>query len=92
MSLTIRDLPESDISVLKSRAARNHRSLNGEILSILAYVSSFGDAYEFPACPASSSQQERVLALFGKWKDSRSEKAIIAEIEQSRSLGREVAL
>jgi len=92
MSLTIRDLPEADLSVLKSRASRNHRSLNGEILYVLGYVSSFGEAYEFPARPTSKSQQERVLSLFGKWKDSRSEGEIIADIEKSRSRGREVSL
>jgi len=92
MSLTIRDLPEAEISVLKSRAARNNRSLNGEILYILGYVSSFGAAYEFPERPTSASQQERILSLFGKWKDSRSEKEIIADVEKSRSFGREVAL
>jgi len=92
VSLTIRDLPEADLSVLKSRANRNHRSLNGEILYVLGYVSSFGATYEFPARPADRSQQDRILSLFGKWKDSRSEGEIIADIEKSRSLGREVSL
>jgi len=92
MSLTIRDLPEADLAILKSRASRNKRSLNGEILYVLGYVSSFGSAYEFPASPTSGSQQERVLSLFGKWKDSRGEAEIIADIEGARSLGREVSL
>lgn len=92
MSFTVRDLPENSLSVLKTRAARNHRSLNGEILYILDYVSAFGPEYEFPSRPSAVSQQERVLGLFGKWKDSRSEDEIIADIESSRSFGREVSL
>jgi len=92
MSLTVRDLPEYAMEVLKSRANRNHRSLNGEILYILDYVSAFGPEYDFPARPAAVSQQEKVLGLFGKWKDSRSDAEISADIEGARSLGREVSL
>ena len=40
-SLTVCDLPERTISALKRRAARNHRSLNGEILSIFSHIVSF---------------------------------------------------
>ncbi len=34
-SLTIRNIPAAVLNRLKSRAARNHRSMQGEILSIL---------------------------------------------------------
>ena len=40
-SLTVRDLPERTISTLKCRAARNHRSLNGGMLSIFSHVAAF---------------------------------------------------
>ena len=44
-SLTVRDLPEDTMSTIRMRAARHHRSLNGEILHIFATVASFGDLY-----------------------------------------------
>ena len=41
-SLTIRDIPDDILDALRHRARRNHRSLNGEVLSLLerqAFVS-----------------------------------------------------
>ena len=35
ISLSIRDVPESLAQLLRERAKRNHRSLQGELLSIL---------------------------------------------------------
>ncbi|MFQ5743647.1 MAG: Arc family DNA-binding protein [Acidobacteriota bacterium] len=34
-SLTIRDIPEEVLESLRERAQRNHRSLNGELLTLL---------------------------------------------------------
>ena len=34
-SLTIRDLSEDILEILRARAQRNHRSLNGEVLAVL---------------------------------------------------------
>ena len=34
-SLTIRDVPEDILDILRERARRNHRSLNGEVLALL---------------------------------------------------------
>ncbi len=34
-SLTVRDLPEEVLEILRERARRNHRSLNGEVLAVL---------------------------------------------------------
>ena len=34
-SLTIRDIPEDTLEMLRQRARRNHRSLNGELLAVL---------------------------------------------------------
>lgn len=34
-SLTIRDIPEDILEILRERARRNHRSLNGELLAVL---------------------------------------------------------
>lgn len=91
-ALNIRDIPESDLGVLKLRANRNRRSLNGELLYIINWVSSFGESFELPERPSSSNQKDRILRLFGKWQDTRSTKEIIAEVEGSRTKGREVSL
>ena len=95
-SLTIRDLPERTVSTLKRRALRNHRSLNGEVLSIFSYIASFGDGFDFPLQPREGNcawrRKDPILELAGKWEDSRPLAATIADIEEARTFGREVAL
>lgn len=95
-SLTIRDLPDETILSLKTRAAYHHRSLNGEILHLFSTVALFGDAFEFPVRPGTESPEDKqraaVLELAGKWVDSRPLDATIADIEEARTPGREVAL
>ncbi len=95
-SLTIRDLPDETIQSLKARAARHHRSLNGEILHLFSTIALFGDSFEFPVRPDADSPEEKqraaVLELAGKWIDSRPLEATIADFERARTTGREVAL
>ena len=95
-ALTIRELPERTMTTLRNRAIRNHRSLNGEILYLFDYIASFGPQFEFsltkPESPDVTRQRNAVLALAGTWEDDRSDEEIIADIEQSRTFGREVAL
>ena len=95
-SLTVRDLPERTVSTLKRRAVRNHRSLNGEILSIFSYVVSFSDTFDFPLQPSRvdtfGRKKDPILELAGKWEDSRPIEATIADIEEARTFGREVSL
>lgn len=95
-SLTIRDLPERTMLTLKSRASRNNRSLNGEILSIFAYVASFGSEFDFPMQNGGSggvnAADDPILALAGKWEDDRPLSETIDDIVSSRTAGREVSL
>ena len=95
-SLTVRDLPEDTMSTIRMRAARHHRSLNGEILHIFATVASFGDAFEFPIRPAADSreahQRAAILELAGQWEDPRPIEDKITDIESARTPGREVVL
>ena len=92
-SLTVRDIPDAAVSALKRRACRNHRSLNGEMLAILAYVSSFSDSFDFPVYPGRASEEhDPILGLAGTWVDSRPISATIADIEGARTRGREVSL
>ena len=90
-ALTIRELPEGTMRTLKARAARNHRSLNGEILYIFDYIASFGTISR-PESPDVARQRDAILALAGQWKDSRTDDEIIADIEGSRTFGREIEL
>ena len=96
VSLTVRDLPEKTVLTLKSRAARNNRSLNGEILSIFKYVASFGTDFDFPVAARDNALEDDgddpILALAGKWKDDRPLAETIDEIVSSRTAGREVSL
>jgi plasmid stability protein len=49
-TLTIRNVPDALARKLKSRAERNHRSLQGEVMAILVHASAAGTA-EQPAVP-----------------------------------------
>lgn len=94
-NLTLRSIPESMLSELRSRAACNHRSLNGEILAIIDITLS-GNV---PAWATSSlhddpveRQKAAILNAAGGWVDARSEKEIVADIEFHRTKGRKVVL
>ena len=91
-SLTIRDLPERTLDSLKLRADMNRRSLNGEMLYILDYVVSGRSEFDMIRENRIAKQKEAFRAVFGKWQDSRSSEAIIAEIEGARTAGRKVEL
>ena len=43
-ALTVRNIPEATLARLRTRAARGHRSLNGEILAIIEEASGGGPA------------------------------------------------
>lgn len=92
-SLTVRDVPEAAVSTFRRRASRHHRSLNGEVLSILAYAASFADSFDFPVQPGGVSDgQDPILELAGAWVDSRPMSATISDIENARTCGREIPL
>ena len=94
--LTVRDLPDRTISILKSRANLHHRSLNGEILHLFEYIVAFGDRFEFSmTVPEDSNvehQKQTILRLAGKWEDDRSYEEMVADIEGARSKSREVEI
>ena len=91
-TVTVRELPAKTLDALKMRASVNHRSLNGEILSIFDYVVSGASEFDFIRENRARRQGEALKAVFGKWEDDRSEAEIVKEIEGSRTKGREVSL
>jgi plasmid stability protein len=57
-TLTIRNVPDSLARKLKTRAERNHRSLQGEVMAILVHASA-ANAAEQTAAPYRASVTER---------------------------------
>lgn len=94
-NLTLRSIPETTLSELRTRAASNHRSLNGEILAIIDITLS-GNLPTWATSALREDPVERqklaILNAAGGWQDSRSEREIIADIESHRTKGRKVLL
>ena len=94
--LTVRDLPPSTLSSLKTRAKSNHRSLNGEILFIFEWVADHGMQTPPPVAgmmdPVVARQKSEMESLIGIWGDKRTTEEISRDIYAARTLGREVAL
>ena len=94
--LEVKDLPERTLAALKTRARRNRRSLNREILFIFDWVAIHGiggtTATAEPADPLVLRQKREMEELIGTWDDTRTAGEIIADIEGARTAGREVAL
>jgi plasmid stability protein len=92
-SLTLKDVPVPLLERLRSRAARDQRSLNREAIWLLE------QAME-PSCdPATQIEHERESqlaawrALAGKWQGTPQDvDDLVADIYESRTLGREVVL
>jgi len=91
-TVTIREMSTKTLNALKMRASANHRSLNGEMLSIFDYAVSGASEFDFIRENRARSQKAALKAVFGKWEDDRSEDEIVREIEGSRTKGREVSL
>ena len=92
----VKDLPERTLAALKTRARRNRRSLNREILFIFDWVAVHGIGGTTPAVdptdPLVLRQKREMEELIGTWDDTRTAGEIIADIEGARTAGREVAL
>lgn len=94
-NLTLRSIPDATLAELRSRAASNHRSINGEILAIIE-ISLSGRLPQWATASLNNDPIERqknaILGAAGGWEDSRSEREIIADIESHRTKGRKVAI
>lgn len=92
-SLTLKDIPPPLMERLRASAARDRRSLNREAIFLLEQALATGIA------PATQLRQERDAqlavweGLAGRWAgDGEEIDAMIDDIYQARSDGREVAL
>lgn len=95
-SLTVENLSGETLSALRTRAKVNHRTLNGEVLFIFDWVLDHGfstpRAEKSPADPIVERQKREMEELIGSWEDDRATDEIIADVVESRTDGREVAL
>lgn len=94
-SLTLKNLPDELLERLRARARKQRRSLNSEAVLLLEQAMS-ADLRESPA-NASATEREAQLAawarLSGRWPDGDAALvAMAAEVDESRTLGREFDL
>jgi plasmid stability protein len=92
-SLTLKDIPMPLMERLRSRAAKDRRSLNREAIWLLE------QALEPSGDPALYLRQERDAqlgawkALAGRWQGSNEETdELVEDIYRTRTLGRDVVL
>lgn len=64
-SLSIKDVPDPLAEALRQRAARNHRSLQGELMAIIERAVQESD---FGAPPQAAGQPQRREAVRRGWK------------------------
>ena len=88
--VTVRDLPAKTLRALKKRAGMNRRSLNGEILYIFDRVVSGMSEFDIIRETRAAKQRAALRSVAGQWEDDRAAAEIIAEIEGTRTPGREV--
>lgn len=67
-NFSIKDVPEGLAEALRQRAARNHRSLQGELMAIIERAAQDGTAGAQPAETAASAQSGRRSAIRRGWK------------------------
>lgn len=90
MNLTVRNIPEEVINIIKQRAAKNRRSLNSEILWL--FENAIVEVSREKEIEVSKKQMKALKRFIGKWVDDRSSKEIIDDIYQSRTVGRDIVL
>ena len=92
-NLTLRRIPDATMAELRSRAAQNHRSINGEILAIIE-ISLSGGQWATASLRDNPVERQKsaILDAADGWVDTRSEAEIIADIESHRTKGRKVAI
>ena len=69
-NFSIKDVPEAWAEALRQRAARNHRSLQGELMAIIeqAAHASLSDATASPAVASSAHLERGSLSTQRGWK------------------------
>jgi len=96
-SLTLRNIPDEVIEVARVLSKKEKRSLNNEMVLLLEegvsrHLEERNGAELKPISLNVEVQTELWGKLAGAWEDKRSTDAIIQDIYQSRTKGREYSL
>lgn len=84
-NLSVKDVPEALAEALRQRAARNHRSLQGELMAILeTAVSSPPLAPQAHLAPPPPDWRSRLIPLKGRQPGTLTASDIVAENRRSR--------
>jgi plasmid stability protein len=80
-TLQVKGLDDALYKALAARAARDHRSVSQEVVTLIQ---------DFLSCPAGRTEQatEEFLSLAGSWADERPAQTIAREIRRGRRAGR----
>lgn len=89
-SFTIRNLSDELLDRIRTRAARERRSLNNEIL-VLIEQGMGGAPVAVPGGQVSAATQIGIWEMLaGRWSDTRTTEEVIRDVYASRTPGREV--
>ena len=92
-SITIRNIPDSVMDKIRRLSVLEHRSLNGEMVTVLEKGLKTEERSLAGKEHISREVQVRHWKLLaGKWKDPRSGRKIAREIAADRTAGRETDL
>lgn len=91
-SLTLKDIPPELLDELRSRAARDRRSLTQQVIFVLeqAVLNRPDDTY--PSLAEAQRQADAWTRLAGSWVSDRPAAEEIREIYDSRTTGRDIDL
>lgn len=94
MNITIRNIPNDVIDILKTLSQREKRSLNNEILIAIerGVNKELENTFHSNRHISKDTQVKIWEKLAGTWEDDRSTQEIINDIYDSRTLGREFDL
>ena len=90
MNITVRNIPDDIVKVIKKRAKKNRRSLNSEIVVLLEKA--IDDLTPEEEAVIAKRQMKALSKFIGKWEDDRSTEEIIKDIYESRTIGRDIIL
>ncbi|MFA5996081.1 MAG: hypothetical protein WCW27_04495 [Patescibacteria group bacterium] len=95
-TITVRNIPNEIMELIKMLAQKEKRSLNNELVlfiekGVTNYMVS-RDRVDDKTLLSKTAQISLWQELSGKWNDDRSTEQIVQDIYQTRTLGREVNL
>ena len=94
-SITVRSLPDEVLEAARALARQERRSLNSELILLLEtgvrrHLEGITPAQSGGRTLSTGAQLRLWQELVGQWEDTRETSAIVADIEQRRTGGREV--